>query len=232
MDPIRVFVVDDHPMIRAGLAAMLATERELRWVGEASSGAEAVRSAPALQPQVVLLDVDMPQLDGVATLAAMRPLLPQTRFVMLCCASQMVQLRMALNAGAAGLLLKDADTADLLHTIRAVHGGQLAVPAALKQTLGSDARDGARDGARDSARDGVRVGTRNGSLLGSDLTVRESELLGLMACGLSNLLIAKKLAIAMPTVKFHVTNILTKLQADNRTEAVLVALRNKLVELK
>jgi len=215
MEPIRVYVVDDHPMIRHGLAAMLGGEPDVRWVGDAGDGAEAVRTAPALDPHIVLMDMLMPRMDGVATITALRPLLPQTRFVVLAGALEPAEVRRAMSAGASGFLLKNATAQELISVIRTAHQGHAVLAPEINSAM-------LRDGDAPSASDGT----------GADLTQRERELLALMARGLSNHDISKQLAIAMPTVKFHVTNILAKLHADNRTEAVLVALRHRIVRLE
>lgn len=207
---IRVFVVDDHPMIRHGLAAMVQAERELLWVGDAATGEDAVRLAPALNPDVVLMDLVMPQMDGIAAITALRPLLPQTRFVVLTSLLEPSEVKRALDAGASSFLLKNASAQELITVIRATASGH--------RVLAPEVTDALIAGER-----------RNSP--GADLTQRERELLALMARGLSNQEISNRLAIAMPTVKFHVTNILAKLHADNRTEAVLTALKHKLVML-
>jgi NarL family two-component system response regulator LiaR len=207
---IRVFVVDDHPMIRHGLAAMVQAERELHWVGDASTGEDAVRLAPALKPDVVLMDLVMPQMDGIAAISALRPLLPGTRFIVLTSLLEPSEVKRALDAGASSFLLKNASAQELITVIRATASGH--------RVLAPEVTDALIAGER-----------RNSP--GTDLTQRERELLALMARGLSNQEISNRLAIAMPTVKFHVTNILAKLHADNRTEAVLTALKHKLVML-
>jgi NarL family two-component system response regulator LiaR len=151
----------------------------------------------------------MPRMNGITALRALQPLLPNTRFVLLAGTAEPHEMRRALAAGAAGVLLKNASSGDVVQAIRAAHERQpVAVP--LATTLPAEA-----------------PGT-----VGADLTQRERDLLVLMARGYSNQDICTALSIAMPTVKFHVTHILTKLRADNRTEAVLVALRHKLVELQ
>lgn len=207
---IRVFVVDDHPMIRHGLAAMVQAERELLWVGDAATGEDAVRMAPALKPDVVLMDLVMPQMDGIAAIAALRPLLPTTRFVVLTSLLEPSEVKRSLDAGASSFLLKNASAQELITVIRATASGH--------RVLAPEVTDALIAGER-----------RNSP--GGDLTHRERELLALMARGLSNQEISNRLLIAMPTVKFHVTNILAKLHADNRTEAVLTALKHKLVML-
>jgi two-component system, NarL family, response regulator LiaR len=211
MEPIRVFVVDDHPMIRHGLAAMMRSEPTLHWVGEASDGAEAVRLAPALTPDVVLMDLVMPRMDGVAAIVALRPSLPNTRFIILTSLLDPAEVRRAMAAGAAGFLLKNASSQELVNVIVTASRGQRVMAPEVTDALIAGSRE---------------------SVVGVDLTSRERELLSLMATGLSNQEIASRLTIAMPTVKFHVTNILAKLHADNRTEAVLIALKGKLVTLE
>ena len=208
--PIRIFVVDDHPMIRHGLAAMVQAERELLWVGDAPSGNDALRIAPALQPDIVLMDLVMPQMDGITAIAALRPLIPAARFIVLTSLLEPQQVKRALDAGASSFLLKNASAQELITVIRATASGhRVLAPEVTDALMASDKR----------------------SSPGHDLTARERELLALMAKGLSNQDISTALSIAMPTVKFHVTNILAKLHADNRTEAVLTALKHKLVSL-
>ena len=213
MEAIRVFVVDDHPMIRHGLAAMLSGEQDVQWVGEAPDGAEAVRTAPALSPHIVLMDMLMPRMDGVATITALRPLLPQARYVVLAGALEVPEVRRAMAAGASGFLLKNATSHELVSVIRTAHQGHAVMSPEVNEAL-------------------VQGADTAAATTGADLTQRERELLGLMARGLSNQDISRQLAIAMPTVKFHVTNILAKLHSENRTEAVLVALRNRIVKLE
>ena len=211
MEPIRVFVVDDHPMIRHGLAAMFQADPSLLWVGDANDGADAVRLAPALRPDVLLLDLVMPRMDGVACIRALRPLLPKTRFLILTSLLDPAQVRRAMEAGASGYLLKTASSQELVTVIQMTHRGHHVLAPEVTDALVTMERE---------------------PTPGSDLTQRERELLALMARGMSNHDIGVQLTIAMPTVKFHVTNILAKLQADNRTEAVLTALRHKLVMLE
>ena len=211
VETIRVFVVDDHPMIRHGLQAMLRAEKGLLWVGDASDGSDAVRMAPSLAPDVVLIDLVMPRMDGVAAITALRPLLPRTKFIILTSLLDAAAVRRAMDAGASGYLLKNASSQELLTVIQMAHRGHRVLAPEVTDAL---------------------VASQKEKSPGTDLTHRERELLALMARGLSNMDISSALSIAMPTVKFHVTNILAKLHADNRTEAVLVALRHKLVALE
>ena len=211
MEPIRVFVVDDHPMIRHGLAAMLKAEQGMTWVGDAADGSDAVRSIPVLAPDVVLMDLVMPRMDGVDCIRALRPLLPKTKFVILTSLLDPAEVRRAMDAGACGYLLKNASSQELVTVIQMAQRGHRVPAPEVTDAL---------------------VASQKEATPGNDLTQRERELLALMARGQSNQQISNALTIAMPTVKFHVTNILAKLNADNRTEAVLVALRHKLVALE
>lgn len=209
---IRIFLVDDHPMIRRGLAAMIDGEDDFELVGEAASGDEAIERLPATRgptrPDVVLMDLVMPGIDGITAIARLREALPGTRFVVLTSLVEPGEIRRAIDAGASGYLLKNATSQELVTVIRETHAG--------RRVLAPEATDAIIAASQEPA-------------VGQDLTQRERELLGLMARGLNNQQIADSLAIALPTVKFHITNILGKLQAENRTEAVLIALKHKLV---
>ena len=205
---IRVFVVDDHPMIRVGLRAMIAAEPAFDCIGEAADGEEAVQLIPASAPDVVLMDLIMPRLDGISAIARLRPGLSQTRFVVLTSLLDPAEVRRAIDSGASGYLMKNASAQELANVILAVHGG--------RRVLDAEATD-------------ALVGAQQQRAVGADLTQRERELLALMARGMNNQEIAQQLAIAVPTVKFHITNILDKLQVDNRTEAVIAALKHRLV---
>ena len=207
-EPIRVLVVDDHPMIRLGLAAMVRAERDFEIIGEAAHGRDAISIAQATRPDVVLMDIVMPELDGVAVIQALRPLLPTTRFVMLTSLMDAGAIRRAMEAGACGYMLKSASAQELVTVIRAAHAGQRVMSPEATDALIKESRE---------------------PQIGHDLTPRERELLALMARGMNNQEIAAELSIAVPTVKFHITNILAKLNADNRTEAVLAAMKHRLV---
>lgn len=206
-EKIRVFVVDDHTMIRRGLAAMIQAEADLELVGEAVDGADAIAQVPALAPDVVLLDLLMPQVDGIAALIALKPLVPTTRFVVLTSQVDPDAVRQALEHGATSYIVKNASSQELVTAIHNAHLGRRALAPEATDALVSASRR-----------------TR----MGDSLTPRELEVLGLMTEGLSNQDIAGRIGITVPTVKFHVTNILGKLQAPNRTGAVLIALRERL----
>ncbi len=205
---IRVFVVDDHPMVRTGLAAAISAHADLEFVGEAEDGREALGLIPALLPDVVLMDVSMPRLDGIATVQQLRQTMPSTKFVMLTSSAEPSEARRALAAGASGYLLKNASADELAQMIRGAHIGRRVLAPEVAEAMISAAVEPAA---------------------GADLTPRERELLALMTRGLNNQEIAAELTLALPTVKFHVTNILAKLQVDNRTEAVLKALKHRIV---
>jgi len=206
--PIRIFLVDDHPMIRCGLAAMIDGEDDFALVGEAASGDEAVARIPPLKPDVVLMDLVMPGTDGITAIERLQPGLPGTRFVVLTSLVEPGEIRRAIKAGASGYLLKNATSQELITVLRETHAG--------RRVLAPEATD-------------AIIAASQQPSPGADLTQRERELLVLMSRGMSNQQIANELSIALPTVKFHITNILGKLHADNRTEAVLLALKHKLV---
>jgi two-component system, NarL family, response regulator LiaR len=207
-DRIRVFLADDHPMVRAGLAGMIQGEADLVFVGEAVDGREAVKLIPALRPDVVLLDMAMPHLDGVGVIEALQANLPQTRFVILSSLLDPLQVDRAVRAGARGYLLKTASAQELVTMVRQVHAG--------RRVLGPEVTD-------------AMIANQQRDVPGGDLTARERQLLALMVQGMSNQEIAQAMGIALPTVKYHVTNVLGKLQVDSRTEAVVLALKHKLV---
>jgi two-component system, NarL family, response regulator LiaR len=206
--PIRLFIADDHPMIRSGLTAMVRSEPDLELVGEAGNGADAVALLPALAPDVVLMDLMMPKVDGIEVIRQLKPKLPETRFLMLTSLVDPAQIRRAIDAGASGYLLKNASSQELVTVIRSTYAG--------RRVMAPEATD-------------ALIAEQQSPTPGGDLTARERELLALMTKGLNNQAIADQLSIALPTVKYHVTNILAKLQVENRTEAVLLALKHKLV---
>jgi NarL family two-component system response regulator LiaR len=207
-EKIKVFVVDDHPMIRVGLAAMIDAETDFVCVGAAANGAEAVRLVPAALPHVVLMDLVMPQMDGTEAIKVLREQLPSTKFVVLTSLIDSATIQRVLAAGASGYLVKTASSQEMVSMLRSVVNGQRVMSAEATDAL---------------------IAAAQSHPAGADLTLRERELLALMTRGLNNQEIAAELAIAMATVKFHITNILGKLHVDNRTEAVIKALKHKLV---
>ena len=209
-DRTRVVIVDDHEMVRSGLAMFLRVQDDLELVGEASNGEEAVRLCERLQPHVVLMDMLMPGVDGVAATRGVRERCPGTRVIALTSFPEEDLVQRALEAGATSYLLKNVGAAELAAAIRA-------------------ARDGKPTLAPEAAQALIQRATRT-PRPGHDLSAREREVLGLMAQGLSNRAIAERLIISSSTADFHVSNILSKLGVASRTEAVALAVQHHLVD--
>jgi NarL family two-component system response regulator LiaR len=206
---IRVLIADDHAVVRQGLRTFLALQDDVEVVAEAADGEEAVAAAARLAPDVALMDLVMPALDGIAATRRLREVSPATRVIVLTSFLDDDKLLPAVRAGAAGYLLKDVEPAELVRAIRTVHaGGALLDPAVTGRVLAEVARGGQPDG---------------------DLTAREREVLALLAEGLANKAIAFRLGIAEKTVKAHVSAILAKLDVSDRTQAALHAVRTGLV---
>jgi DNA-binding NarL/FixJ family response regulator len=207
--PVGVYVIDEQALFRRGLAAMLADHPGYHWVGEAGSAAQALLVAHMVCPDVVFIDLPAPDADAVAAMAALRPFWPAARFVLMAGRCQPATLRRVVATGAS-CLLKSVTALDLAEALRAVSRGQ--------QVLAPDVIAALQPPASDAAP-------------AHDLTPREHALLRLMAQGLDNRSISMLMDISVPTVKFHVTNIMAKLRAANRTAAVLTALRERIVRL-
>lgn len=209
--PIRVMLVDDHAVVRSGLAAFLTAFDDLELVGEASSGERAVALCGQAQPDVVLMDLMMPGMDGATATKLIRERHPEIQVIALTSFKEKEWVEGALKAGAIGYLLKDVSADELANAIRAAAAG--------KPTLAADAAQVLIQSTRAPAENP-----------GFDLTEREREVLTLMVDGLSNSQMAERLVISLSTVKFHVSGILSKLGAASRTEAVSIALQNRLVK--
>ena len=203
---IRVLTADDHLVVRAGLASLIATEPGVEVVGEASSGIEAIERYAALRPDVVLMDLRMPGMDGVAATRAIRSADPQARIVVLTMYDGDVDIHRALVAGATGYLLKDVPAAELFKAIRSAAAGRRALPTAVARALSEFT---------------PRV----------DLTAREVEVLQLVAKGLQNSQVARLIGRTTGTVKVHLQHIFRKLGTEDRTEAVTVALQRGYLHL-
>jgi two-component system, NarL family, response regulator LiaR len=205
-DPIRVLIVDDHAVVREGLRTFLDLQDGIEVVGEAGDGEQAISEAERLRPDVVLIDLVMPELDGVQTMRALRERVPSARAVVLTSYLDDERLLPAMRAGAAGYLLKSVQPQELARAVRTAAAGQALIDPAVAARL-VEALDGSSDDQADR------------------LTPREREVLALLARGFANKRIAVELGIAEKTVKTHVSNVLAKLGVSDRTQAALYASR-------
>jgi len=208
--PIRVLLVDDHAVVRSGLSAFLLAFDELELVGEASSGEEAVRLCDRLQPDVVLMDLVMPGMDGAQATRAIREKCPAIQVIALTSFKEKELVEGAMEAGAIGYLLKDVSADELARAIREAHAG--------RPTLAPEAAQALIQARREPQK------------IGFDLTEREREVLALLVQGLNNPEIAERLVVSRSTIKFHVSSILSKLGVASRTEAVALAVKEGLVD--
>ena len=199
---IRILVADDHFVVRQGLAALLAPRNGMEVVGEAATGREAVDLARALQPDVILMDMIMPELDGPAAITLIKQENPRARILVLTSFGESKQISAAIQAGALGYLLKDSSPDDLMHAIRSVHRGNLVLSQDLALKL---------------------MQPQPAATAFDQLTERETDVLRLLAQGQSNQEIAVNLSISTTTVRSHVSTILMKLGVSNRTQAALIA---------
>ena len=207
---IRILIADDHPVVREGLAAMLATQEDFRVEASVADGALALSEAVRLRPDVVLLDLEMPGMDGIDVLERIRGLLPGTPVVVFTAFDADERIVAAVRAGARGYLLKGAPRREIFEAVRAVHGGgSLLQPVVAEKLMRRMSEEAAEEA----------------------LTPREIEVLELLAKGLPNKDLARVLGVAERTVKFHVSSILAKLGAGNRTEAVSIAVARGLVRV-
>ncbi|MGO9293325.1 MAG: response regulator [Streptosporangiaceae bacterium] len=220
-EPIRTLIVDDHALFRRGLEMVLAAESDIELVGEASDGAEAVQKVGEVLPDIVLMDIRMPRSSGIEACRAMKDVVPSAKIVILTNSDEEEDLFEAIRAGASGYLLKDIPLDEVAGTVRAVHGGQSLINPSMAGKLLTEFASLARRDTDDRAEE----------VPAPKLTEREMQVLKLIARGMNNRDIAKELFISENTVKNHVRNILEKLQIHSRMEAVMVAVREKLIEL-
>ncbi|MBI3966718.1 MAG: response regulator transcription factor [Chloroflexi bacterium] len=207
---IRVIVVDDHPVVRQGLSAILGFESDIEVVGQAADGAEAVRLIRELRPDVVLLDLRMPKLSGVEVMREVRPALPQVRFLVVTTFDADADIGPALAAGSNGYLLKDASPEDLLRAVRSLAQGGAALQPGVAARL---------------------LERMSGGVPNEELSSRELEVLRLVVAGRSNKAIALNLRLSENTVKSHLSHIFAKLGVQSRAEAVATALQRGLVQM-
>lgn len=215
---MRILLADDHEIVRRGLSMVLSLEKDFEIVGEANTGPQAVARAKALQPDLVLMDLKMPGLDGSAATRQIKRALPEVKVLILTGVGADESVLQAIEAGAEGYVLKEIGPEELIHAIRVIGAGDSYLqPSVTKRVIqkirGASARAGAASGA-------------------PALTTREREILQLMATSLTNKEIAAKLFISAETVRTHTKNILAKLSQPNRTQAVLFALREGLIDLE
>jgi DNA-binding NarL/FixJ family response regulator len=203
---IRVLTVDDHPLLREGIAALIKSERDMELVAEASDGEEAIKQFRLYRPDVTLMDLQMPKLNGTEAISRIRDEFPNAKIIVLTTYSGDVQVLRAIRAGARGYILKAHVGRELLEAIRSVHAGHKRIPSEIAADLAEHAADDA-------------------------LSSREMDVLRLIGSGNSNKQIADKLSIGETTVKSHISNILSKLGANDRAHAVTIGLQRGIIDL-
>lgn len=211
--PIRIVIADDHAVVREGLRALIGITPDMQLVGEAKDGVEAVLKVRAAKPDVVLLDVMMPRMDGIEAISAIKDELPDTRIIILTSFSDDDKVLSAIRSGALGYMLKDSSPQELLQAIRDVYAGKSSLHPSVALKLIHE------------------INRPSNQITDEDLTDRELQILRLVAQGLSNQDISQTLTISERTVGTHISNILNKLNLSNRTQAALYALRKGIANL-
>jgi NarL family two-component system response regulator LiaR len=209
-ETIRVLIVDDHPVVRRGLHALLKERYGIEVVGEAGDGQEAIEKAHSLSPNVILMDLVMPNKDGIQAIREIRINNPQSRVIVLTSFIEDEKIILAIKAGAVGFILKDSSPQELIDTIYEVHRGNTVLPPSVTRVL-------------------IKSYQRHPLVDDKDLTPSETEVLRCISQGMSNKEIALRLNISQNTVRFHISGILTKLNLENRTQAAMYAMREGLV---
>ena len=205
-NPIRILTVDDHPMLREGIAAVLASEQDMVLAAEASNGKEAIEQFRTHRPDVTLMDVQMPEVNGIDAILKIREEFPDARIIVLTTYGGDAQAARAFKAGASGYLLKSMLRKELIDTIRTVHAGKKRIPPEIAVELAEHHSDDA-------------------------LTEREIDVLREVAAGNANKMVAQRLNVSEETIKAHMKNILSKLGANDRTHAVTIALKRGIIEI-
>jgi NarL family two-component system response regulator LiaR len=214
-EKIRVMIVDDHPVVRRGIQSLLAEEEDIQAVGEAVNGKDALEKAKSLKPDVILMDLVMPEMNGIEAIEKITASMPETRILVMTSFAADDKVFPSIKAGALGYLLKDSDPEDLIRMIRQVYRGELSIHPTIARKVIQELNRPAKE-----------------PLTPSPITEREEEILQLLAQGLENKEIAARLVVRDATVRTHVSNILRKLQLANRVQATLYALRTGLTSLE
>lgn len=209
MTPIRILLVDDHAVVRSGLSKFLLVNKDMQLVAEASDGAEAIQMAGLHKPDVVLMDLMMPGVDGITATREIHQKYPPIKIIALTSFSEQNMVQGALQAGAIGYLQKNVTASELANAIRSAHAGRMTLSPEATQALAQS--------------------VTQSHMPGNELTERERDVLRCMVEGLNNNEIAEKLVVSLGTVKFHISNIFQKLGVDSRVEAVKMAIEQKMV---